>query len=121
MAKLMKTLELLKRALVLSNVFPVTIRTLSKAVQTIVRSHCDYCDVIYHLPSLDNLFNHDMTFNYLMERIEKVQYQAALTIAGAGHGGSNRMRLYETIWDGKPFLIIGGIDRLFKFIKFKTI
>ena len=32
-----------------------------------------YCDVIYHFPPVGNLFNHDRTLNYLMERIEKVR------------------------------------------------
>ena len=64
-----------------------------------VRPHFDYCDVIYHFPPLTNSFDSSITLNSLMERIEKVQYQAALVITGAWHG-SNRNKIYDELgWE----------------------
>ena len=40
--------------------------------------HLDYCDIIYHVPSTTN-----GSLNSLMEKIEKIQYQAGLAITGA--------------------------------------
>ena len=58
-------------------------KTRDHIYKTLVRPYFDYCDVIHHLSPLDNLFNH-MSLNYLMERIEKVQYQPALAKSMAG-------------------------------------
>ena len=57
----------------------------------LVRTHLDYCDIIYHVPSSAN-----GSLNSLMEKIEKIQYQAGLAITGAWQG-SNRNKLYETL------------------------
>ena len=59
-----------------------------------VRSHLDYCDIIYHIPSLLNQAPLGVTLNSLMEKVEIIQYQSALAISGAWHG-SNRAKLYE--------------------------
>ena len=64
--------------------------TLDQMYKTIVRSHLDYCDIIYHIPSKHNQFGEIL--NTLMERVEKIQYQAALAITGARQG-SNRSKL----------------------------
>ena len=42
---------------------------------TSVRAHFDYCDIICHTT---NLYSQVVTFNYLVERFVKFQYQAAL-------------------------------------------
>ena len=48
--------------------------------KAIVRSQLDYCDVIYHLPPLLHL---GVSLNSLMEKVERLQYQAALAITGS--------------------------------------
>ena len=60
----------------------------------LVRPHLDYCGIIYHIHSSTN-----GSLNSLMEKIEKIQYQAGLAITGAWQG-SNRNKLYETLgWE----------------------
>ena len=64
----------------------------------LVRSHLDYCDVIYHLPEI---FKPPLlgTLPGLMEIVEKVQYQAALAVSGAWKGTS-RVKLYAELgWE----------------------
>ena len=64
-----------------------------------VRPIFDYCDVIYHSPHLTNPFDSTIKLNPLMERIEKIQCQAALAITG-GWQGSSRIKLYEELgWE----------------------
>ena len=64
-----------------------------------IRPHFDYCDVIYHIPHITNLFDSTITLNSLMESIEQVQYQAALAITGTWKG-TNRNKLYEELgWE----------------------
>ena len=59
-----------------------------------VRSHLDYCDIIYHIPSTLGQFG--VTLNYLMGKVEIIQYQAALAITAAWQG-SNRSKLYDEL------------------------
>merc|ERR1711954_8202 len=64
-----------------------------------VRSHFDYCDFIYHIPPFIRNSPLEISLNYLMESIEKVQYMGALAATGAWQG-SNRAKLYEEIgWE----------------------
>ena len=61
-----------------------------------IRSHLDYCDVIYHIPQSETF---PFSLNILMEKNEKVQYNAALVITGIWRG-SNRSKLYEELgWE----------------------
>ena len=59
--------------------------------KALVRSHLDYCDIIYHISSHINQPSHSM-----MEKVERIQYQAALAISGAWHGLS-RSKLHEEL------------------------
>ena len=59
--------------------------------KTLVRPQLDYCDVIYHIPSKQTQFGG--VLNVLMEKAEKVQYQAALAITGAWQGSSRSKTL----------------------------
>ena len=61
-----------------------------------IRPHFDYCDVIYHIPQLTNPFESSITLNTPMERIEKIQYQAAFAITGSWQGTS-RNKLYDEL------------------------
>ena len=65
--------------------------------KALVRSHIDYCDIIYHIPSVQTQFG--VTLTDLMEKAEKCQYQAALAVTGAWQG-SSRSKLYEELgWE----------------------
>ena len=64
-----------------------------------VTSHFDYCDVIYHVPPVDNPYSHENSQNFLMNRLESMQYNAALAITGAWQGTS-REKLYQELgWE----------------------
>ena len=65
--------------------------------KALIRSHLDYCDTLYHIPSKQDQFG--VTLNSLMEKAERIQYQAALAVTGAWQG-SNRSKLYEELgWE----------------------
>ena len=67
--------------------------------KTFVRSHLDYCDIIYHNPSYQNQPPIGVTLNLQMEKVERIQYQVALAISGAWLG-SSRSKLYEELgWE----------------------
>ena len=68
----------------------------------LVRPHFDYCDVIYHVPPLLGP-NGLLSLNFLMERIEKIQYQAALAVSGSWKG-SSRNKLYDELgWESLSY------------------
>ena len=75
------------------------LKTPDKMYKALVRSHSDYCDIIHHIPSHLNQAPLGVTLNSLMEKVERIQYQAALAISGAWHG-SSRVKLYEELgWE----------------------
>ena len=61
----------------LSNVLPL--KTLDQMYKALVRSDVD-CDIIYHIAPAINPPPLLPTFNSLMEKLERVQYQAARAI-----------------------------------------
>ena len=75
------------------------LRTLDQMYKALIRSHLDYCDIIYHIPALKSQTNLDVTLNSLMEKVERTQYLASLAITGTWQG-SNRSKLYEELgWE----------------------
>ena len=81
----------------LSNFLPL--KTLDQKYQALVPSHLDYCDVIYHIPSIIHQPPLGRTLNILMEKVERVQYQTALVITGAWQG-SSRSKIYDELgWE----------------------
>ena len=64
--------------------------------KALVRSHLDYCDIIYHIPSIIHPPSLGRTLNTLMEKVERIQYQAALAITGAWQG-SSRSKIYDEL------------------------
>ena len=75
------------------------LKTLDQMYKALVRSHLDYCDIIYHIPPKINPPPQLPTFNCLMEKLERVQYQAALAVTGAWQG-SNCSKLNEELgWE----------------------
>ena len=68
-------------------------------IKHLVRPHFDYCDIIYHIPPSINQPPQLPTFNSIMEKLERVQYQAALAVTGAWQG-SNWSKLNEELgWE----------------------
>ena len=79
----------------LSSFLPMN--SLDQMYKALVRSHLDYCDIIYHIPSKQNQLGEIL--NTLMEKAGKIQYQAALDITGAWQG-SSRSNLYDELgWE----------------------
>ena len=75
------------------------LKTLDQMYKALVRSHLDYCDIIYHIPASNSQINLGTTLSSLMEKVEKIQYQAAIAITGTWQG-SNRVKLYEELgWE----------------------
>ena len=71
---------------------------LHQMYKAFVRSHLDYCHVIYHLPPLLYQAPLGVSLNSLMEKVERVQYQAALAITGAWNGSSRTKHYEELGW-----------------------
>ena len=75
------------------------LKTLDQMYKALVRSHLDYCDIIYHIPASNSQINLGTALSSLMEKVEKIQYQAAVAITGTWQG-SNRAKLYEVLgWE----------------------
>ena len=67
--------------------------------KALVRPHLDFCDIIYHIPPSINPPPQLSTFNSLMEKLEIVQYQAALAVTGARHGSNCSKLNEESGWE----------------------
>ena len=64
-----------------------------------VRSHLDYCDFIFHIPELPGNFSTDINLNYIMDKLESLQYQAGLAATGMWKG-TNRDKVYDELgWE----------------------
>ena len=62
-------------------------------------SHLDYCDIIYHIPSISHQPPLGRTLCSLMQKVERIQYQAALAIIGTWQG-SSRSKIYDELgWE----------------------
>ena len=94
MTKAKKIIGILKH---LSKFLPL--KTLNQMYKTLVRSHLDYCDIIYHMPQIVRQPPLGVSLHELMESVEQIQFQASLAITGCLKG-SSRDRLYEELgWD----------------------
>jgi hypothetical protein len=75
------------------------LKTLNQMYKALVRPHLDYCDIIYHIPPIVNQPPQLPTFDSLMEKFERVKYQAALAVTGTWQG-SNCSKLNEELgWE----------------------
>ena len=52
----------------------LSVRTLDQIFKMYIRPHLDFCDVIYHIPSITNPFDYAINLNYLMNTLERIQY-----------------------------------------------
>ena len=77
----------------------VSVKTLDQIYKMYVRPHLDLCDVIYHTPEIDSLFDSSSHLPYWMNQIERIQYQAALAVTGTWRG-TNTDKIYEELgWE----------------------
>ena len=80
-------------------------------------SHLDYCVIIYHIPSITPPPPPlGRTLCSLMEKVERIQYQAALAITGAWQG-SSRSKIYgelgwETLSDRRKYRRVLQIHKI---------
>ena len=70
--------------------------TLNELYKLYVRPHLDYGDVIYHIPAKMSDFSQNIVLPNLMEKLESVQYSAALAVTGTWRGTS-REKLYTEL------------------------
>ena len=81
-------------------------KALLQIYMSFIRPHLDYCDVIYHKPTYDDFYSEYYserskndpvhTNSQFTNKIESVQYNAALAITGCIHGTS-REKLYTEL------------------------
>ena len=72
-------------------------KKLDQMYKSLVRSHLDYCDILYHIPPVQTQLG--LTLSDSMEKAERIQYQAADAVTGAWQG-SSRSKLYEELgWE----------------------
>ena len=98
----------------LSNYLPRN--TLNDLYKLYVRPHLDYGDVIYHIPATKSEYGESFKLNHLMEKLESVQYSAALAITGAWKGTSQEKLYNELGWESLN--LRRWSRRLFLFFKF---
>ena len=73
-------------------------QTLDELYNLYVRPHLDYGDVIYHIPERVREFSQNIILpNFMiMDKLESVQYSAALAVSGTWRGTS-REKLYTDL------------------------
>ena len=73
--------------------------TLSELYKLYFRPHLDYGDVIYHIPAKVCEFSQNIILSNLMEKLESVQYSAALAVTGTWRGTSREKLYTELGWE----------------------
>ena len=73
--------------------------TLNELYKLYVRPHVDYGDVIYHIPAKACEFSQNIILPNMMEKLESVQYSAALVITGTWRGTSREKLYTELGWE----------------------
>ena len=74
----------------------VPVKTLDQIYKMYVQPHLDFCDIIYHRPMITNLFVYSFRLTNLRDKIESIQYQAALSLTGAWKG-TNTDKIYDEV------------------------
>ena len=70
--------------------------TLNELYKLYVRPNLDYGDLIFHIPAEEYYFSQNIILQNLMEKLESVQYSAALTVTGTWRGTS-REKMYAEL------------------------
>ena len=73
--------------------------TLNELFKLYVRPHLEYGDVIYHIPAKVCDFSGNTILSNLMEKLESVQYSAALAVTGTWRGTSREKLYAELGWE----------------------
>ena len=73
--------------------------TLNELYKLYVRPHLDYGDVIYHIPPTVCEFSQNIALSNLMEKVDSVQYWAALAVSGTWRGTSREKLYAELGWE----------------------
>ena len=73
--------------------------TLDQLYKLHVRPHLDYGDVIFHTPAKLCEFSHNEILTSSMEKLESVQYSAALAVTGTWRGTSRANLYAELGWE----------------------
>ena len=77
--------------------------SLTQMYKLFIRPHLDYGDIIYHTPHVLNEFDKTISLTTSMEKVENVQYNAALAITGAWRK-SSRNKLYSELgWESLSY------------------
>ena len=96
----------------------VPVKTLDQIYKMYVRPHLDFCDVIYQLPEIRDRFTSKMHLPFWMEKIEKVQFHAALAVTGTWKTTS-REKIYDELgWE--PLWKRRWFRRLVQFFKIQN-
>ena len=72
---------------------------LSGIYKLYIRPHLDYDDVVYHTPRAIDEFSHNITLNSQMDKLESIQYTAALAVTSAWKGTSREKLYRELEWE----------------------
>ena len=73
--------------------------TLVEIYKLYVRPHLDYGDVIYHIPAKVCDFSGNIVLPNLIEKLESVQYSAALAVTGTWRGTSREKLYIDLGWE----------------------
>ncbi len=73
--------------------------TLNEIYKLYVRPHLDYGDVIYHIPAKVCEFSGNTILPNVMEKLESIQYSAALAVSGTWKGTSREKLYAELGWE----------------------
>ncbi len=74
-------------------------KTLNEIHKLYVRPQLDYGGVIYHLPQIDSEFSDRISLKNQMQKLESVQYSAALAVTGVWKGTSRDKIYNELDWE----------------------
>ena len=73
-------------------------KTLEQVYKSHVRSHLEYCDIIFHQPPADGTLS-TSNLSSSMSKLESVQIQAAYAVSGAWKGTSTKKVYKELGWE----------------------
>ena len=73
--------------------------TLNELFKLYVQPHLEYGDVIFHIPAKVCEFSGNTILPSLMEKLESVQYSAALAVTGTWRGTSREKLYAELSWE----------------------